>query len=123
MSETAMGYKTSDFWYDLPEELIAQTPLEQRDSSRLLVLDRESGTIDSVTIRLKELLGMKSSSSPYLKDGVAPHIWVNGNDASWYGFTPSSADYSRMREAVTDYVAIFQEPVMEQAPQEHHQSM
>lgn len=34
---------THDFWYDLPEELIAQTPLEPRDSSRLLVLDRETG--------------------------------------------------------------------------------
>ena len=37
--------KTSDFWYDLPEELIAQTPLQQRDSSRLLVLDRVSGQV------------------------------------------------------------------------------
>ena len=37
--------KTSDFWYDLPEELIAQTPLQQRDSSRLLVLGRESGEV------------------------------------------------------------------------------
>ena len=35
--------KTHDFWYDLPEELIAQTPLEQRDSSRLLVLNRNTG--------------------------------------------------------------------------------
>lgn len=37
--------KTRDFWYDLPEELIAQTPLQQRDSSRLLVLDKETGNI------------------------------------------------------------------------------
>ena len=37
--------KTNDFWYDLPEELIAQTPLQQRDSSRLMVLDRESGEV------------------------------------------------------------------------------
>ena len=37
--------KTQDFWYDLPEELIAQTPLKQRDASRLLVLDRASGDI------------------------------------------------------------------------------
>ena len=37
--------KTSDFWYDLPEELIAQTPLEQRDTSRLLVLDRVTGQV------------------------------------------------------------------------------
>ena len=38
--------KTHDFWYDLPEELIAQTPLERRDGSRLLVLDRESGAME-----------------------------------------------------------------------------
>lgn len=37
--------KTHDFWYDLPEELIAQTPLQQRDTSRLLVLGKESGEI------------------------------------------------------------------------------
>jgi S-adenosylmethionine:tRNA ribosyltransferase-isomerase len=37
--------KTHDFWYDLPEELIAQTPLQQRDSSRLCVLDRNSGQV------------------------------------------------------------------------------
>lgn len=35
--------KTSDFYFDLPQELIAQDPLEDRSSSRLLVLDRESG--------------------------------------------------------------------------------
>ncbi len=35
--------KTSDFYYDLPEELIAQTPVEPRDSSRLLVYDRKTG--------------------------------------------------------------------------------
>ncbi len=37
--------KTRDFWYDLPEELIAQTPLEKRDTSRLLVLDRKTGKV------------------------------------------------------------------------------
>ncbi len=37
-----MQYKKSDFYYDLPEELIAQTPAEPRDSSRLLVYDRKT---------------------------------------------------------------------------------
>lgn len=37
--------KTKDFWYDLPEELIAQTPLEKRDESRLMVLDRTTGAV------------------------------------------------------------------------------
>mgnify|MGYP003299144612 CR=1 FL=1 len=37
--------KTDDFDYYLPEELIAQVPIEQRDSSRLLVLDKNTGEI------------------------------------------------------------------------------
>lgn len=37
--------KKSEFYYDLPEELIAQTPLEQRDSSRLLVLNKATGEV------------------------------------------------------------------------------
>ncbi len=38
--------KTSDFYYDLPEELIAQDPLLDRSSSRLMVLDKKSGEIE-----------------------------------------------------------------------------
>ena len=38
--------KLSDFYYDLPEELIAQHPMEKRDESRLLVLDRKTGKIE-----------------------------------------------------------------------------
>ena len=41
-----VDFKTSDFWYDLPEELIAQTPLEQRDSSRLLAVNRVTGAYE-----------------------------------------------------------------------------
>ena len=37
--------KKSDFYYDLPEELIAQTPLLQRDHSRLMTLDRKTGKV------------------------------------------------------------------------------
>ena len=38
--------KISEFDYDLPEELIAQTPLQKRDTSRLMVLDRKTKTIE-----------------------------------------------------------------------------
>ena len=38
--------KKSDFYFDLPEELIAQTPLERRDASRLLTLDKATGAVE-----------------------------------------------------------------------------
>ena len=49
--------KTSDFYFDLPEELIAQTPLERRDASRFLCLDRWSGAREHrIFSELPELL-------------------------------------------------------------------
>ena len=38
--------KTSDFYYDLPERLIAQTPLDKRDTSRMLALNKDTGAIE-----------------------------------------------------------------------------
>lgn len=43
--------KTSDFDYELPSEFIAQTPLEPRDSARLLVLHRETGKVEHTIFR------------------------------------------------------------------------
>ena len=43
LADTALS--TSDFFYELPEELIAQVPAEKRDLSRLMVMDRESGEL------------------------------------------------------------------------------
>ena len=39
--------KTSDFYFDLPQELIAQDPLEDRSASRLLVLNKKTGEMHS----------------------------------------------------------------------------
>ncbi len=50
-------FTLSDFYYDLPEELIAQTPLKDRASSRLLILNKESGDITHRTFKdIKEYL-------------------------------------------------------------------
>jgi S-adenosylmethionine:tRNA ribosyltransferase-isomerase len=43
--------KKSDFWFDLPEELIAQTPLDKRDESRLLVVDKKTGALEHKSFR------------------------------------------------------------------------
>ena len=46
-----MELKKSDFYFDLPQELIAQDPLEDRSSSRLLVLDKETGAVSHHVFR------------------------------------------------------------------------
>lgn len=43
--------KTADFYYDLPQELIAQDPLEDRSSSRLMILDRQTGQVEHHVFR------------------------------------------------------------------------
>ena len=46
MTKEVMILKTKDFYYDLPPELIAQEPLSDRSASRLMVLDKENGSIE-----------------------------------------------------------------------------
>jgi S-adenosylmethionine:tRNA ribosyltransferase-isomerase len=49
--EEKVQYKKSDFYYDLPERLIAQTPANPRDSSRLLVYHRDTGRVEDKIFR------------------------------------------------------------------------
>ena len=49
--EVPLGHRTADYYFDLPQELIAQDPLEDRSSSRLLVLDRRTGERTHGTFR------------------------------------------------------------------------
>lgn len=49
--EVATGLKTSDFYFDLPEELIAQDPLKDRSGSRLLMLDKQTGMTKHETFK------------------------------------------------------------------------
>ena len=50
-TEKRVAMKTSDFDYELPQELIAQTPVEPRDSSRLLVYHRDTGAVEHKIFR------------------------------------------------------------------------
>ena len=49
--KSPLGLSTSDYYFDLPQELIAQDPLEDRASSRLMVMRRDTGEIEHRTIR------------------------------------------------------------------------
>lgn len=45
-NENTIGLSTSDYYFDLPEELIAQDPMAKRDECRLLILDKETGEVE-----------------------------------------------------------------------------
>lgn len=76
--------KTSDFYYDLPKELIAQTPVYPRDTSRLLVYDRKTDKVLH-----KHFYDIKE----FLKKG---DVLVRNNTrvlpARMFAYTPNGAD-------------------------------
>ena len=69
--------KVSDFNYNLPEELIAQVPIEKRDESRLMVLDRQKQTIEHKKIqRHNRLFRTRRLSSKKLnKSYTSKNLW------------------------------------------------
>ena len=78
--------KTSDFYYDLPEDLIAQTPVEPRDSSRLLVYNRSE---DKVEHKVFNQIG------DYLKSGDLLVINTTKVYPQEYSHTRNTAEKSK----------------------------
>ena len=66
--------KLSDYFYDLPEELIAQDPLEKRDESRVLVLGRDSGEISHKTFK-NVIDFLRITGNGTLLTGTTFEIW------------------------------------------------
>ena len=50
-TDTMTGLRTADYYFDLPEELIAQEPISDRSASRLMVVDKETGSVQHRTFR------------------------------------------------------------------------
>lgn len=83
---------------------------------RLTLLDSDLGVVDKLTLRLKEVWGrQKVPNNPYLRDGVDPHIWVDGNSVDWYAFHPTQADYQKLRQAAGSYLDVFRDRALERA--------
>lgn len=87
---------------------------DQYNALKVTLLNRCEGPIDSLLIRFRDIWGLKKTSNPNFKDGIYPHIWVDGRETEWYVYEPDAGDYSRLSEAVNDYLGVFKGPV--QAP-------
>ena len=76
------------------------------------MLNRTDGVVDKLRLRLKDILGIKQvPGNPNFRNGVSPHIWEDGGKAEWYAFRPTAADYSAMRQAVSEYLDVFRDRV------------
>lgn len=80
---------------------------------RLTLLDNNQGVVDKLILRFKDIWGKKKiPNNPYLRDGVAPHIWVDGDRIDWYAYHPSQEDYQQLRQIASDYVETFRTQVL-----------
>ena len=80
----ATSLATSDFYYDLPEELIAQSPSDERDGCRLMVLDRENGSVEHKIFR-------------DIIDYLSPEDMLVVNSSKVY-----NEDYEKMKELASE---------------------
>ena len=85
-------------------EFVTRGYADHYSALKISLYNRKEGQIDCQVIDLAELLGMKKMRSG---NAVAPHIWRDGTDVSWYGFTPSESDYDKMAETTDDYLSCF----------------
>lgn len=89
-------------------EFVTMGHADHYEGLRLTLLDNDKGVVDKLTLRLKELWGRKAvPNNPYLKNGVNPHIWVDGDRVEWYAYRPTQADYRTLRQAAGDYLDAF----------------
>lgn len=83
------------------------------DRLHIEVIDREQGRIDRPILRFADLLGMKRLSGGRT---LEPHIWIYKNEVMWYTGQPTRQEYQMLREAVSDYIQLYQAPEHRQSP-------
>ena len=76
---------------------------------RLTALDKNSGTIDSMTIRFKDVWGTKKINNPNFKNGIVPYVWVCDGKAEWYAYQPTPRDFELLSEQIDSYAELFME--------------
>ena len=86
------------------------------DSLKITVLNRTDGPVDTLVLKLKDLLGKKPvPGNPNFRSGVTPHIWEDYGKFEWYAYRPTEADYETIRQAAKQYLDVFRDRQQERA--------
>ena len=76
---------------------------------RLTALDKNYGTIDSTTLKFKDIWGKKKINNPNFSDGLVPHAWAYNGTTEWYGYQPTPRDFEQLAEQIDSYAELFME--------------
>lgn len=80
------------------------------DALKLTILNRTEGLVDSLTLKMEDLLGTKPvPNNPNFHDGVIPRLWDAYGEVKWYAYHPNTKDYKIIREAVERYLNVFRD--------------
>ena len=80
-------------------EFVSTNISGQYNAIRAAIINRTEGEIDRNTFLLKDIIGQKN--------GYDPYIWDDPNSKGWYGFRPTSNEYDKITDTITDYMAMF----------------
>lgn len=91
-------------------EFISTHISEEYDALKLTVLNRMNGPVDTLVLKLADVLGKKRiPGNPNFREGVAPRIWDDYGKLEWYAYRPTDADYQTIRAAAEQYLGMFRE--------------
>ena len=79
------------------------------EALQMTILNRSDGQVDTLRLRFKDVLGTKQVNNPNFRNGVSPHAWTYNGKTEWYAYHPNSRDYQMLKDAVSDYLDVFQE--------------
>ena len=72
------------------------------------ILNPTKGEIDSVRMKIGDVISRSCrSTNPNLRN-TEPHIWVDGKTPQWYACCPGKRDYTLMAEATAEYLSVFE---------------
>ncbi len=81
---------------------------------RLTALDKNSGTIDSTTLKFKDIWGKKKINNPNFRDGLVPYAWAYNGVIEWYGYQSTPRDFEQLSEQINNYAELFMEQCYQQ---------
>ena len=80
------------------------------DALKITVLNRKDGPVDTLILKLRDVWGKRPvPNNPNFRNGVSPHIWVDGGKPEWYAYQPTPADMERLCQEVERYLSVFRE--------------